>query len=492
MSAAAVAAKEVLWTAEEARQATGGRNTRDWQATGVSIDSRSLEAGDLFVALKGPSFDGHDFAGKAIKAGAAAAMIHRRTESVDEAMPLLIVDDTFAALWRLGTAARERSTARLVAVTGSVGKTGTKEALRLCLSPQGLTSASIGSFNNHWGVPLSLARMERQAVYGIFELGMNNPGEIRELTALVRPHVAIITNIEPAHIGNFNSITDIADAKAEIFEGMDANGTAVLNRDNALFHHLCTKAEDAGVTRILSFGRHKEADAHLVDCSLHATCSAVTARIRGQEIDYCLGMPGSHWVMNSLAVLAAVSAAGADVVKAAAQLANLKPLKGRGELHKVKTPKGAFKLIDDSYNANPTSMRAAFEVLGRATVEKGGRRIAVLGDMLELGERSEEMHSGLAGPLEAAGVDLVFTCGAAMAALHENLPKKLRGAHEADSKALAPKVAAAAKPGDSLLVKGSLGSRMAVIVEALLALGSADGAAKGTKTANGPKAANGR
>jgi len=266
---AAAARKEVLWSAEEAVQATGGRTTCDWQATGVSIDSRSVEAGDLFVALKGPSFDGHDFAGKAIKAGAAASMVHRRADGVDESMPLLIVDDTFAALWRLGTAARERSQARLIAVTGSVGKTGTKEALRLCLTPQGLTSASIGSFNNHWGVPLSLARMERQAVYGVFELGMNNPGEIRELTALVRPHVAIITNIEPAHIGNFNSITDIADAKAEIFEGMDANGTAVLNRDNALFHHLCTKAEDAGITRIASFGRHKEADARVLDCSLH-------------------------------------------------------------------------------------------------------------------------------------------------------------------------------------------------------------------------------
>jgi len=463
--------KEVLWTAEEARQATGGRNTCDWQATGVSIDSRSVAAGDLFVALKGPTFDGHDFAGKAIKAGAAASMVHRRADGIDESMPLLIVDDTFAALWRLGTAARERSTARLIAVTGSVGKTGTKEALRLCLTPQGLTSASIGSFNNHWGVPLSLARMSRQAVYGVFELGMNHPGEIRELTALVRPHVAIITNIEPAHIGNFSSITEIADAKAEIFEGMDANGTAVLNRDNALFHHLRTKAEDAGVTRILSFGRHKEADARVIDCSLHATSSAVTASIRGKQIDYCLAMPGSHWVMNSLAVLAAVSAAGADVTKAAAQFANLKPLKGRGERHTIETSAGAFKLIDDSYNANPTSMRAAFEVLGRASLGDGGRRIAVLGDMLELGEQSKEMHANLAEPLEAAGIDLVFCCGASMAALHDRLPKKMRGGHAADSKELAGLVCAAVRPGDSLLVKGSLGSRMAVVVEALIALG---------------------
>jgi UDP-N-acetylmuramoyl-tripeptide--D-alanyl-D-alanine ligase len=476
----AAGAKEVLWSAEEARQATGGRNTRDWQATGVSIDSRSLAPGDLFVALKGPSFDGHDFAGKAIKAGAAASMVHRRADGIDESMPLLIVDDTFAALWRLGTAARARSTARLIAVTGSVGKTGTKEALRLCLSPQGLTSASIGSFNNHWGVPLSLARMERDAVYGIFELGMNHPGEIRELTTLVRPQVAIITNIEPAHIGNFSSISEIADAKAEIFEGMDANGTAVLNRDNALFHHLCARAEDAGVSRILSFGRHKEADARLLDCSLHATCSAVSASIRGREIDYCLAMPGAHWVMNSLAVLAAVSAAGADVVKAAAQFANLKPLKGRGERHTVETPEGAFHLIDDSYNANPTSMRAAFEVLGRASLGKGGRRIAVLGDMLELGTQAQEMHASLAAPLQAAGIDLAFTCGTGMAALRDALPEALRGAHAAESKTLAAEICDAVRPGDSLLVKGSLGSRMAVVVEALIGLGkSAQKAANG-------------
>ena len=484
---AAVASKEVLWSAEEAVQATGGRTTRDWQATGVSIDSRSVDPGDLFVALKGPSFDGHDFAGKAIEAGAAASMVHRLCDGVDESMPLLIVDDTFAALWRLGTAARARSEARRIAVTGSVGKTGTKEALRLCLTPQGLTSASIGSFNNHWGVPLSLARMQRKAVFGIFELGMNHPGEIRELSALVRPHVAIITNIEPAHIGNFASITGIADAKAEIFEGMDPNGTAVLNRDNALFHHLCTKAEDAGISRIVSFGRHKEADARLIDCSLHATCSAVTADVRGTEIDYCLAMPGSHWVMNSLAVLAAISAAGADVVTAAAQLANLKPLKGRGERHTVETGAGAFKLIDDSYNANPTSMRAAFEVLGRASLGDGGRRIAVLGDMLEMGERSLEMHAGLAGPLEAAGIDLVFTCGSAMAALHAKLPQKMRGAHTDDSKALATVIADAVRPGDNLLVKGSLGSRMAVIVETLCALGDA-----AAQAANGPTAANGQ
>ncbi|WP_299396753.1 UDP-N-acetylmuramoylalanyl-D-glutamyl-2,6-diaminopimelate--D-alanyl-D-alanine ligase [Pelagibius sp.] len=470
-----------LWTAEEVAQATGGRLTGDWQASGVSIDSRSIDAGDLFVALKGPSFDGHDYAGKALKAGAAAAMVHRRADGIDESDPLIIVDDTFAALWRLGTAARERTKARLIAVTGSAGKTGVKEALRHCLEPQGLTAASVGSFNNHWGVPLSLARMQRKAVYGIFELGMNHAGEISELTALVRPHVSIITNIEPAHLGNFDSIAGIADAKAEIFEGMDANGYAVLNRDNAFFHHLRDKAEAAGLSRILSFGRHGEADTRVIEESLHATCSSVKALVRGVELDYCLTMPGSHWVMNSLAVLTAIGAAGGDVAKAAAQLASLLPIKGRGERHSVELAGGSFKLIDDSYNANPTSMRAAFEVLGRSTVGDGGRRIAVLGDMLELGDQSQEMHASLSEALKDSGIDLVFTCGPDMAALHKALPQKQSAAHAEDSKTLAPQVAEAVRPGDSVLVKGSLGSRMAVVVEALLALG-----------ADLPRAANGQ
>src|SRR5690606_27850952 len=254
---------------------------------------------------------------------------------------------------------------------------------------------------------------------------------------------------------------------------------------NALFHHLRDKAVRAGVGRILSFGRHKEADARLLECSLHATCSAVTAVIRDREIEYCLALPASRWGMSSLAVLAAVGAAGADVEKAAAQLVNLKPLKGRGERHEIATPKGAFRLIDDSYNANPTSMRAAFEVLGRATVGDGGRRIAVLGDMLELGEQSDDMHAHLAQPLEAAGIDLVFCCGPAMAALFEALPKAMQGGHAADSKTLADILRKAVKPGDSLLVKGSLGSRMAVVVESLLALGAPAGNEAQKKKANG-------
>lgn len=463
-----------LWTVAAMAEAMKARKQGALPSaiSGISIDTRTLAPGEAFFAIKGDNRDGHDFVRAALerKAGLAVVAEKRRKEFPRDA-PLLAVPNVLTGLRQLARAARKRSGAIVIGVTGSVGKTGTKEALRLCLSPQGVTSASVGSFNNHWGVPLSLARMQRDAAYGVFELGMNHPGEIRELVALVRPQVAIVTNIEPAHIGNFTSITEIADAKAEIFEGMDANGTAVLNRDNALFHHLCTRAEDAGVTRILSFGRHKEADARLLDCSLHATSSAVTASVRGKEIDYCLGMPGSHWIMNSLGVLAAVSAAGANVVKAAAQLAGLQPLKGRGERHEVATPQGRFHLIDDSYNANPTSMRAAFEVLGRASLGAGGRRIAVLGDMLELGPQSAEMHAGLAAPLQAAGIDLAFTCGAGMAALQERLPAPLRGVHAEDSKALAALVCDAVRPGDSVLVKGSLGSRMAVVVTALLALG---------------------
>jgi len=245
----------------------------------------------------------------------------------------------------------------------------------------------------------------------------------------------------------------------------------VLNRENALFHHLRDKAEVAGIGRILSFGRHPDADARLIEESLHATCSAVKAEICGKALDYCIGMPGSHWVTNSLAVLAAVGAAGADVAVAAAQLASLRALKGRGERHIVEIASGSFRVIDDSYNANPSSMRAAFEVLGRSSLGEGGRRIAVLGDMLELGAQSTEMHANLAGPLEKCGADLVFTCGPEMTALHEALPPPLRGAHAADSKALIDQLVDAVGAGDSVLVKGSLGSRMAVVVEALLAMG---------------------
>jgi len=472
----APAPAEALWGAAEAAAATKGHNTAEWRASGVSIDSRTVQPGDLFIALAGPTFDGHAFVGEALRKGAAAAMTradYTGADGPDAPGPLLLVEDTLAALWDLGAAARARSGARIVGLTGSVGKTSTKEALALALAAQAPTAWSTGSFNNHWGLPLSLARMARDAAYGVFELGMNHAGEIRRLAALLHPHVALITNIEPVHIGLLGSLEAIADAKGEIFEAVERDGAAVLNRDNPYFRHLERMARAQGIERILGFGKAAEADARLLDCTLEASGSTVTADVAGQRLSYTLPVPGAHWVVNSLAVLAAVCALGADPAAAAAALAGLQALKGRGARRRIDTPHGAFDLIDDAYNANPASMRAAIAVLGRAVVGPGGRRIAVLGDMLELGPQAASLHRGLAEPLREAGIDVVFTCGRSMAALAEALPPAMRGGHAADSRVLAPQVCAAVAAGDVVMVKGSLGSRMAVAVEALAGLAQA-------------------
>lgn len=461
-----------LWTSEEVASATGGTNTRDWQATGLSINTRTIEPGELFIALQGPVFDGHDFVADALAKGAAGALVHRRPEHLDEDAPLCLVDDTLGALWRLGAAAHDRSSAKFIAVTGSVGKTGTKEALRTCLAPQAATFASAKSLNNHWGVPLSLARMPRDTVYGVFELGMNHPGEIRELVRLVKPDVAIITTIAAAHLEFFESLEAIADAKAEIFESLRADGTAILNLDNALYDHLTVKAKEAGVKTIVSFGQSEKADNRLLKVVPSDHGSDVTALIGGQEFSYHVGQPGEHWAMNTLAVLTAVHAAGADVQRAAQALSDLSALAGRGERHSIDGPNGKFLLIDDAYNANPASVRAAISLLGQSAPEAGGRRIAVLGDMLELGKTATKLHSDLVQPLTDAKVDLVFTCGRHMQSLHKNLPTKMQGHHAEDSKALAPVACDALAEGDVILVKGSLGSRMAVVIEALKALGA--------------------
>ena len=372
-------------------------------------------------------------------------------------------------------------------MTGSVGKTGTKEALKLCLSAQAPTYASAASFNNHWGVPLSLARMPRDCVYGVFELGMNHAGEIRELTKLVQPDVAVITTVQPVHIEFFDSIVDIANAKAEIFEAVPPNGTAILNRDNPLFPNLLERAEACGLSRILTFGTHEEAQFRALDSSLHATCSAVHALIKGQPLDYCISLPGEHWVVNSLAVLAAVSAIGADVTAAANELSRLRAMPGRGAREAIDLPGGgAFLLIDESYNANPSSMRAAIAVLAKSEPKNDGRRIAVLGDMLELGDTSNEMHIGLAQPLAEAGIDQVFTCGSDMQALHDKLDLNQRAAHRLTSAELAPLVATSLRPGDVVMIKGSLGQRMASVVQAVKDLAEeTNGAEPARKAANG-------
>ncbi|MGA2088738.1 MAG: UDP-N-acetylmuramoylalanyl-D-glutamyl-2,6-diaminopimelate--D-alanyl-D-alanine ligase [Stellaceae bacterium] len=449
-----------LWTSFEAAAATSGRNSREWSAQGVSIDSRSLTRGDLFVAIKGPKADGHDFVADAFGKGAAAAAVSRSVKQIPPGSPLLMVADTLKALEDLGKAARARGQAIVIGVTGSVGKTGVKEALRHALERQGPTVASQGSLNNQWGVPLSLARLPRDAKYGVFEMGMNHAGEIDALTRLVRPDVALITTIEATHLGFFPSVEAIADAKAEIFNGMGGRGAAVLNRDNPHYERLAARANASGVSHIVSFGAHADASVRLVECDLHGCASAVTVSVMGDVFDYSVSLPGRHWVMNSLAVLAAVKAAGGDAVGAASAMATLEPMAGRGRRFKIALPGGEAVLIDESYNASPASMRAAIAVLAAMSPKNGGRRIAVLGDMLELGEQSARLHAELAGSLNEANIDLVFTSGYEMRALDQALPAPRRGGHAATPAGAAKMVAARLKPGDVVLVKGSHGSRM--------------------------------
>jgi UDP-N-acetylmuramoyl-tripeptide--D-alanyl-D-alanine ligase len=458
----------VLWTAAEAAAATGGSSPADWAAIGVSIDTRSLVAGDLFVALKGPNHDGHDFVRTALERGAAAAMVDRGIAELPASAPLLGVADTLAALAALGAAGRNRSGARIIAVTGSVGKTGTKEALRLALTSSGPTYASAGGLNNHWGAPLSLARLPPDARYGVFELGMNHPGEIAHLTRLVRPHVAVITTVEPAHLGFFPSVEAIADAKAEIFLGLEPGGSAVLSRDNPHYGRLAAAARRAGAAEILGFGTHAEADARLVDCVLDARGSTVQAAVCGRGFRFRLSLPGRHWVINALAVLAAAHAAGAAVDPAAAALAELEALPGRGRRHELAWGGAPLTVIDESYNASPASVRAALAVLAAMEPADGGRRVAVLGDMLELGDSSERLHRELAESL-GVEVDRVFLIGDAISALNKVLPARKRGGLWRSPEEAMPALLRFLEPGDVVMIKGSRGMRVNRIVELLCA-----------------------
>ena len=434
---------------------------------GISIDSRTSGKGDAFFAIKGENRDGHDFVDSALKGGAGLAVVARDQRDRFAGAPLMVVPDVLEALRSLARAARARTEARVIAVTGSVGKTGTKEALRLALSTDGETHASVASYNNHWGVPLSLARCPASTKYAVLEIGMNHAGEITPLTKLARPHVAIITSIEPVHLEYFGSLEKIADAKAEIFAGVEPGGAAVLNRDNAQFSRLAAAAKAARIERVVSFGEHKDADALLLRLSLQADCSTVEARILGQTVTYKLGAPGRHLVLNSLAVLTAVSLVGADLALAALALNNLRPASGRGTRTVLTVPGGNALLIDESYNANPASMQAAIALLGQVPVGQRGRRIAVLGDMLELGPTAAELHRALAKAIEAANVDLVFCSGPLMRALWEALPSRARGGYSETAAGLEPMVVSAIRAGDAVMVKGSLGSKMGPIVRAL-------------------------
>jgi len=460
-----------LWTVDDmaAAMRADKSGALPLDVPGISIDSRTLAEGDAFFAIQGENRDGHDFVEAALKAGAGLAVIARAQGARFAAdVPLLAVDDVLDGLRNLARAARARSQAKIIAVTGSVGKTSTKEALRLALSADGATHASAASYNNHWGVPLSLARCPPSAKYAVFEIGMNHAGEITPLTQLVRPRVAIITTIAPVHLEYFGSLEKIADAKAEIFAGVAPGGAAVLNGDDRQYARLAKAAAAAGIGRIVSFGESAKADARLMRASLQAECSTVEARILGQDVTYKLGAPGKHLVLNSLAVLAAAALVGADLALAALALNNLKAAPGRGTRTTLRLPGGSALLIDESYNANPASMRAAIVLLGMAPVGARGRRIAVLGDMLELGSRGAALHRALAEPITAAKVDLVFCCGPLMRALWEALPSAARGGYAETAAELEPVVLDAIRDGDAVMVKGSLGSKMGPIVKALV------------------------
>jgi UDP-N-acetylmuramoyl-tripeptide--D-alanyl-D-alanine ligase len=455
-----------LWTAEEAASATGGRAQGSWNATGISIDTRTLEKGDLFVALKGAR-DGHAFVAAALEKGAGAALVSRVPEGVTADAPLLIVGDTQAGLEGLGRASRARTRARIVAVTGSAGKTTTKEMLRVILGAAGSVAASAASYNNHWGVPLSLARMPRDVDFGVFEIGMNHEGEIRALVAQVRPQVAIVTTIAPAHLEHFGTIEAIADAKSEIFEGIVKGGPALIPADNPMAKRLIDAARAAGVERILTFGMKPGSDARLITAEARGDMQDVTAEIAGQTIRFRIGAAGAHIAMNALAAILAAVNMGVEIEAAAASLVRFGALKGRG----ARFDAGGIDVIDESYNANPASMAAALSLLGAAHPAARGRRIAVLGDMLELGPQGASLHRGIAKDIAAANADLVFLCGPQMKNLWDVLPQARQGGYAPTSAELAPQLASAIREGDVILVKGSFGSRMSVIIDALRARG---------------------
>ena len=461
-----------LWTADELVSATGGQLLGEvTQAlNGVTIDSRNFAPGDIFIAIKGDRHDGHDFAANALKAGAGLAVVSRVTDEMRAAGPVLVVaEDPLRGLENMGRAARARSHAQIIGVTGSVGKTSTKEMLRVALSASGATHASAASFNNHWGVPLTLARMAPDAAFGVFEIGMNHAGEITPLVAMVKPHVAIVTTIAASHLGHFNSLDDIADAKAEIFSGVVADGHAVISRDTPYFERLAAAARAAGIANVVSFGKSPDADVRIGRVVLHPDCCCVTADVMGETLIYKLGVPGEHMAVNSLAVLAAVKLSGADLARAGLALATAEPAKGRGVRERLTVNGGEVLLIDESYNANPASVRAALALLAASRPGKGGRRIAVLGDMLELGRQGPEFHAELSAPMDEAGVDVLYAAGPLMANLWGRVPPAKRGAHAEISDGIRDALLSGLRAGDVVMIKGSHGSRMGPLAEAMRA-----------------------
>jgi UDP-N-acetylmuramoyl-tripeptide--D-alanyl-D-alanine ligase len=457
-----------LWTLDEIVTATGARVGSGFrQATGASIDTRTLEPRDLYFAIKGDVHDGHDFVLAALEKGASAAVVTEERASAFSSDKLIVVPDVLEAMRQLGCAARKRTDAKIVAITGSVGKTGTKEAMRLALSRQGATHASVASYNNHWGVPLTLSRMPAETEFGVFEIGMNHAHEILPLTAMVRPHVAVITTIEPVHIEFFPSLWGIADAKGEIFSSLEPGGTAVINRDSPYFERMKAHALASQAGRVITFGEHDAADIRAERIIVKPDQSIVEARIFGQLITYRIGTAGRHIALNSLSVLAACHALGADLVLVALSFADMKPPVGRGERTMLTIGDDEALLIDESYNANPASMRAALANLGAVELNRQARRLAVLGDMKELGDKGPSLHEELAEAIDANKIDLVFAAGPLMKNLVDRLPKAKVALHTETSAELIAAVCAAIRPGDAITVKGSLSMKMALIVKAL-------------------------
>ncbi|MDB5511458.1 MAG: UDP-N-acetylmuramoylalanyl-D-glutamyl-2,6-diaminopimelate--D-alanyl-D-alanine ligase [Enterovirga sp.] len=460
-----------LWTREEIAALPGVRLLGEVaQAGGVSIDTRTLQPGDLYVAIRGDVHDGHSFVRAAFGRGAAAAVVAQdRAAEFADAGPLVAVADPLRFMEDLGRAARARAAARIVAVTGSVGKTGTKDALRLVLSHFGPTHAAAASYNNHWGVPLTLARLPQDSRFGVFEIGMNHPGEIAPLTRMVRPDVAVITTVEPVHLAFFRAIQGIADAKGEIFGGLETGGVAVLPRDNAHFDRLAAHAYASAAGRVVSFGEGGGADVRAIRIAAGPEASLVEADVMGRRVAYRIGMAGRHVALNSLAVLATAAVLGLDVRAAASAYAELNPPAGRGARMRLQHPDGEFLVIDESFNANPASMRAALATLSLIEVPAGGRRVAVLADMGELGEGAPAAHRDLADAVAASGADVVFAAGPLMRGLFEALPPDRRGAHAESAAALEPAVLDAVRAGDIVMVKGSKYTLVSKIVPALQA-----------------------
>ncbi len=463
----------LLWEMDVILAATGGRPVGDMPegASGISIDSRTLQPGDMFFAIKGENLDGHDYLGAATGAGASLAVVDEsKLVSLGHIkLPFVVVPDVLEALCRLRELARARTKAQIVAVTGSAGKTSTKEMLLAALSACGPTHASAASYNNQWGVPLTLARMPEDTRFGIFEIGMNHPGEIAPLAKMVRPHLAVITCIAPAHIGAFETIEDIAREKASIFSGVVSGGYALINHDDRRYALQKQLAGDHGIEHILCFGRKRGSDIWLRKLDHDADGSRLSVRVQGKDIEYNLPIAGEHMAKNSLVVMAAANLLGGDLDKAADALSRIEATRGRGNRYVIGgAGSQGITIIDESYNANPASMEAALNVLASFEGVRTKRRIAVLGDMLELGRKSEKMHRDLAKPIASAKVDLVFLVGPEMEHLAKILPRERLGGHFADTEGLAGRLKNVLRPGDVVMFKASKGIGFAPVVEEII------------------------